>query len=194
MCNHCNHHHQSLLLSSSSPQVIILNFSHFIIIICLLSFFLIINIILLNITQIVSLINMLGSDDIGCTKNSCFALSCIASFPQGHTRLLAHPEIDNIIRILSAILSSHDDELVWFSAMWVHAWNLALCKCTQQLINNVLQYNVCRTLCKPPLHVCMCLSTALFEQVKGNYLTSGQCRVGHFMTHYNSYFQVFVSF
>lgn len=117
MCNHCNHHHQSLLLSSSSPQVIILNFSHFIIIICLLSFFLIINIILLNITQIVSLINMLGSDDIGCTKNSCFALSCIASFPQGHTRLLAHPEIDNIIRILSAILSSHDDELVWFSAM-----------------------------------------------------------------------------
>lgn len=60
---------------------------------------------------------MLGSEDIGCAKNACFALSCIASFQQGHSRLLAHPEIDTIVSILARLLSSTDDELVWFSAM-----------------------------------------------------------------------------
>ncbi|KXJ13637.1 Usherin [Exaiptasia diaphana] len=67
--------------------------------------------------MIMSLIGMLGSEDIGSAKNACFALSCIASFQQGHSRLLAHPEIDTIVNILSRLLSCTDDELIWFAAM-----------------------------------------------------------------------------
>ena len=64
-----------------------------------------------------TLIEMLCSNDVGCSKNSCFALSCIASTPQGHARLLAHPEIDEVVKVLSSLLSSKDEESAWFAAM-----------------------------------------------------------------------------
>ena len=62
---------------------------------------------------------MLCSNDVGCCKNACFALSCIASTPQGHERLLAHPGIDDVVKVLCTMLTSEDEESVWFAAMYV---------------------------------------------------------------------------
>ena len=60
---------------------------------------------------------MLESDDGGCNKNACFALSCIAGSTDGVLRLLEHTTKENILRRLSTLLSAPDEETAWFSAM-----------------------------------------------------------------------------
>ncbi|XP_066020855.1 uncharacterized protein [Pocillopora verrucosa] len=69
-----------------------------------------------------SLIDMLHSADSGCSKNACFALSCIASLAQGHQRLLNHEKINSIVDILCSLLAASDEECIWFASMMLHTF------------------------------------------------------------------------
>ena len=67
--------------------------------------------------QISSLAKMLSCDDTGASKNSCFALSCLATNTEGHTRLLNNIHSEDILRTLASLLNAEDSETGWFAAM-----------------------------------------------------------------------------
>eukprot|EP00795_Rhopilema_esculentum_P010679 gene10679-19434_t len=60
---------------------------------------------------------MLGSEDGGCNKNACFALSCIAGSTDGISKLLTHEVREEMLQRLATLLSTEDDETAWFAAM-----------------------------------------------------------------------------
>ena len=60
---------------------------------------------------------MLCCNDAGASKNACFALSCLATNKDGHTRLLMNTHSDDVLRTLASLLSSQDTETGWFAAM-----------------------------------------------------------------------------
>lgn len=62
---------------------------------------------------------MLCSSDEGCCKNACFALRNIATKSFGQQRLVQDPNIDRILRTLSTLLMSYDEEIAKFAAMYV---------------------------------------------------------------------------
>ena len=64
-----------------------------------------------------SLVMMLCSADEGSSKNACFCLRNVAKQPIGQNRLLSNPDIDRILRILSSLLTSPDEETAKFAAM-----------------------------------------------------------------------------
>ncbi|KAJ8300108.1 hypothetical protein KUTeg_021627 [Tegillarca granosa] len=64
-----------------------------------------------------ALAKMLSCNDTGASKNACFALSCLATNTEGHTRLLNNIHSDDILRTLSELLSADDSETGWFAAM-----------------------------------------------------------------------------
>ena len=63
------------------------------------------------------LTEMLGTEDVGCNKNACFALSCIAGSTDGVSKLLTHEAREGMLQRLAALLSTEDDETAWFAAM-----------------------------------------------------------------------------
>ena len=67
--------------------------------------------------QISSLAKMLCCSDTGASKNACFALSCLATNKDGHTRLLKNSNSDEVLKTLSELLSAEDAETGWFAAM-----------------------------------------------------------------------------
>lgn len=62
---------------------------------------------------------MLCCDDAGASKNACFALSCLATNKEGHSRLLKNSHSDEVLKTLGELLSAEDAETGWFAAMWV---------------------------------------------------------------------------
>jgi len=60
---------------------------------------------------------MLCCSDPGASKNACFALSCLATNREGHSRLLRNGQSEEVLRVLSELLSSEDSETGWFAAM-----------------------------------------------------------------------------
>lgn len=67
--------------------------------------------------QISSLAKMLSCEDAGASKNACFALSCLATNLEGHSRLLQNVHSDDVLRTLAQLLSAQDSETGWFAAM-----------------------------------------------------------------------------
>ena len=67
--------------------------------------------------QITALAKMLCCSDTGASKNSCFALSCLATNKEGHTRLLRNQHSEEVLKTLAELLSSEDTETGWFAAM-----------------------------------------------------------------------------
>ena len=67
--------------------------------------------------QLSKLTAMLESDDGGCNKNACFALSCIAGSTDGVLRLLCHSTKENMLQRLSTLIAAEDEETAWFAAM-----------------------------------------------------------------------------
>lgn len=56
--------------------------------------------------------------DNGCTKNACYALSCIAVNQQAHQIIIEHKSFLNLIDILcKLLLTVKDPETQWFAAM-----------------------------------------------------------------------------
>ena len=60
---------------------------------------------------------MLCCNDAGASKNACFALSCLATNKDGHSRLLSNHHSEEVLKTLSILLSSQDTETGWFAAM-----------------------------------------------------------------------------
>ena len=60
---------------------------------------------------------MLSCDDTGASKNACFALSCLATNSDGHSRLLNNVHSDDILKTLAILLNAEDPETGWFAAM-----------------------------------------------------------------------------
>lgn len=60
---------------------------------------------------------MLSCTDTGASKNACFALSCLATNLDGHGRLLNNFHCETVVKTLSQLLSTEDDETGWFAAM-----------------------------------------------------------------------------
>ncbi|XP_012943031.1 phosphatidylinositol phosphatase PTPRQ, partial [Aplysia californica] len=60
---------------------------------------------------------MLSCEDTGASKNACFALSCLATNLEGHSRLLGNAHSDDVLKTLSILLSAEDSETGWFAAM-----------------------------------------------------------------------------
>lgn len=60
---------------------------------------------------------MLCSPDTGVSKNACFALSCLATSVEGHSRLLANYYVDSVLQQLTERLMAEDSETGWFAAM-----------------------------------------------------------------------------
>lgn len=67
--------------------------------------------------QVDSLLLMLQSDDVGCRKNACFAASCLAINTVGHFRILKNKYSDRMFSSIVKMLSSADEESLWFAAM-----------------------------------------------------------------------------
>ena len=63
---------------------------------------------------------MLSCNDTGASKNACFALSCLATNSEGHSRLLGNIHSEDILRTLSTLLNAEDAETGWFAAMYVN--------------------------------------------------------------------------
>ena len=62
---------------------------------------------------------MLCCSDPGASKNACFAVSCLATNSDGHTRLLKNANSELVLKTLSELLSAEDNETGWFAAMLV---------------------------------------------------------------------------
>lgn len=60
---------------------------------------------------------MLCCEDTGASKNACFALSCLATNPEGHSRILNNLHSDDVINTLTLLLNAEDSETGWFAAM-----------------------------------------------------------------------------
>ncbi|KAH3808749.1 hypothetical protein DPMN_137107 [Dreissena polymorpha] len=60
---------------------------------------------------------MLSCDDTGASKNACFALSCLATNVEGHSRLLGNTHSEEILKTLATLLNAQDSETGWFAAM-----------------------------------------------------------------------------
>ena len=67
--------------------------------------------------QISALARMLCCSDTGASKNACFALSCLATNKDGHTRLLKNAHSEEVLKTLAELLSAEDTETGWFAAM-----------------------------------------------------------------------------
>jgi hypothetical protein len=58
--------------------------------------------------------------DIGCTKNACFALSCLAANDRAHEIIIKHDSFERLIHSLcKLIVKATDTETQWFAAMYV---------------------------------------------------------------------------
>ena len=56
--------------------------------------------------------------DNGCTKNACFALTCIAGSVEMHQIIVEHPCFVNLLSVLCNLLVTiKDPETQWFAAM-----------------------------------------------------------------------------
>ena len=56
--------------------------------------------------------------DNGCTKNACYALSCLAANSQAYESIVEHLCFDNLVTVLCRLLNSiKDAETQWFAAM-----------------------------------------------------------------------------
>ena len=66
-----------------------------------------------------SLGNMIEQNmDNGCTKNACYALSCLAANSQAYETIVEHVFFENLVNVLCRLLISlKDAETQWFSAM-----------------------------------------------------------------------------
>jgi hypothetical protein len=73
----------------------------------------------LTLTLIKSLYDMIEQNlDTGCTKNACYALSCLSSDQQAHVLITEHDCFNNLLNTLSKILLTiNDPETQWFAAM-----------------------------------------------------------------------------
>ena len=60
---------------------------------------------------------MLCNSDEGCSKNACFALRNMATNTLGQKMLINCPDIDRILKTLSILLMSHDEEIAKFAAV-----------------------------------------------------------------------------
>jgi hypothetical protein len=67
--------------------------------------------------QISALAKMLCCEDTGASKNACFALSCLATNAEGHSRILNNLHSDDVINTLANLLNADDSETGWFAAM-----------------------------------------------------------------------------
>ena len=57
--------------------------------------------------------------DNGCTKNACYALSCLAANQSAHKLVIDSPNFANLINVLCRHLTSiKDPETQWFAAMY----------------------------------------------------------------------------
>ncbi len=80
-------------------------------------------ILFVSLKEINKLINVLCSmveqdKDFGCTKNACFALSCLAVNEQAHTLIMNHSSFNNLVKTLCKLLvNTFDTETQWFAAM-----------------------------------------------------------------------------
>ena len=58
--------------------------------------------------------------DNGCTKNACFALSCLAANQQAHQLIVDHSRFETLLGALCELLNKvKDAETQWFAAMLV---------------------------------------------------------------------------
>lgn len=66
-----------------------------------------------------SLVSMIEQNqDFGCTKNACFALSCLAGNETAHLSILNHISFDKLTKSLCHLLVNISDvETQWFAAM-----------------------------------------------------------------------------
>jgi len=56
--------------------------------------------------------------DNGCTKNACYALSCLAANQQAHKLVVENPNFADLLAVLCQHLSTiKDPETQWFAAM-----------------------------------------------------------------------------
>ena len=60
---------------------------------------------------------MLCCSDAGASKNACFALSCLATNKEGHSRILKNNRSDEVLKTLTELLPVEDAETGWFAAM-----------------------------------------------------------------------------
>ena len=60
---------------------------------------------------------MLRCNDAGASKNACFALSCLATNKEGHSRILKNSQTEEVLKTLTELLSADDAETGWFAAM-----------------------------------------------------------------------------
>lgn len=67
-----------------------------------------------------SLFNMIESNsDNGCTKNSCYALSCLAANQRAHQLIINNENFSDLVNTLCKLLNSvSDSESQWFIAMY----------------------------------------------------------------------------
>lgn len=70
-------------------------------------------------TLIQSLSNMVEQNiDAGCTKNACYALSCLSADEQAHSAITEHKCFLDLVGMLCKLLQTvKDPETQWFSAM-----------------------------------------------------------------------------
>jgi hypothetical protein len=58
--------------------------------------------------------------DNGCTKNACYAFSCLAANQQAHKIVVEHENFTNLLNILCRLLTTtKDSETQWFAAMYI---------------------------------------------------------------------------
>ena len=60
---------------------------------------------------------MLCCNDAEASKNACFALSCLATNKEGHSRILKNSQTEEVLKTLTELLSADDAETGWFAAM-----------------------------------------------------------------------------
>lgn len=58
------------------------------------------------------------NNDFGCTKNACFALSCLAGNDKAHEIIINHDSFEKLMTALCKLLvNTFDAETQWFAAM-----------------------------------------------------------------------------
>jgi hypothetical protein len=76
------------------------------------------------------------NQDFGCTKNACFALSCLAANENAHDIIIKHDSFEKLITSLcKLIVKVTDTETQWFAAMYVYAFIIIIL----HVIHNALQ-------------------------------------------------------
>ena len=67
------------------------------------------------------------NQDYGCTKNACFALSCLSVNENAHAAIIKHESFEKLIYCLcKLIVKVTDTETQWFAAMYAYTFEIVI--------------------------------------------------------------------